>query len=65
MKALGIHAGPLCSAHLSARDYYRVKRSQAKEEEVTKKRRKTKRLVEKSVEEVCIEEGVSYETGGF
>ena len=40
MKALGIHAGPLYSAHLSARDNYRVKRSQAKKAELTKKRRK-------------------------
>ena len=66
MKALGIHAGPLCSAYLSARDTYRVKRYQAKEARVAKKRRKMKRSVEKSVEEAHIEEeGVSYETGGF
>ena len=50
MKALGIHAGPLCSAYLSAHDNYRVKRSQAKEAGVAKKRRKMKWLVEKSVE---------------
>lgn len=65
MKTLGVHAGPLCSAYLSARDTYRVKRSQAKEARVAKKRRKMKRSVEKSVEEAHIEEGVSYETGGF
>ena len=66
MKALGIHTGPLCSAYLFARDDYCIKRSQAKEAGVAKKRRKMKRLVEKGVEEAHIEEeGVSYETGGF
>ena len=66
MKGVGIHAGPLCSAYLSACDSYRVQRSLAKGKGVAKKKRKMKRLVEKSVEEEHIQkEGVSYEAGGF
>jgi len=38
MEAFGIHAGPLCSAYLSACDDYRVKRSQAKEAAVAKRK---------------------------
>lgn len=50
MERLKIHPGPLCIAHLAAQDNYRIKRAEAKETEVAKKRRKSKRLEEKGVE---------------
>ena len=60
IERLGTHAGPLCKANLAAQDSYRIKRSQSREAEEAKKRRKSKRVMEK-----CVEEGVTYEAGGF
>ena len=51
---LGTHAGSLCKANLAAKDSYRIKRSQSREAEVAKERRKSKRVMEKRVEETSI-----------
>jgi len=51
MERLGIHAGPLCRANLAAQDSYRIKRSRSRESKAAKKRRKTKWVMEKRVEE--------------
>ncbi len=65
MEHLNLHPGPLCIAHLAAQDDYLIKRARAKEAEVAKKRRKSKRAEEKCVEEVHIEEeGVTYAAWG-
>ncbi len=62
MGTLGLHPGPLCTAHLACQDALRVSRSRAKEAEVA---RKSKRNMEIRVEEARIaEEGVTYEAGG-
>ena len=65
MKSFGVQDGPLCTAYLASRDVSRLKRAQAKETQVSKKKRKCKRAMEKSVEEACVvEEGLTYKAGG-
>ncbi len=65
MGTLGLHPGPLCTAHLARQDVLRVSRSRTKEAEVAKSRRMSKRNMEIRVEEARIaEEGVTYEAGG-
>lgn len=66
MDAFKVPAGPLCTAYLASRDAYRIKRAQARETQVAKKRRQSKRWVEKSAEQSRREgEGLTYEAGGF
>lgn len=66
MKRLNLQAGPLCTAYLSSRDAFRVKRAELKEAEVAKNRRKSKRIAEVRTEEGYIEEeGPTYGRGEF
>ena len=65
MKSFGVQAGPPSTAYLASRDVSHLKRAQAKETQVFKKKRKCKRAMEKSVEEACaMEGGLTYEAGG-
>ena len=64
LERMGIHAGPLCITHLERKDSTRIKR--AVQGVTTKQQGRLKRVVEKGAEEACImEEGVTYEAGGF
>ena len=64
LEHLGIHAGPLCTAHLERKDSIRIKMAVAREGVVAKLRRKSKRKVEKGAKEAhVLEEGVTYESG--
>ena len=66
MEKLQLQPGPLCTAHLAGRDDFRTKRSLAKEAEVAKQRKKSKRIEEVRVEEAHIEEeGPTYGRGAF
>ena len=56
----------LCRANFTAQNSYWIKRSRSRESKAAKKRRKTKQVTEKRVEEAHIEEeGVTYSAGGF
>ena len=66
LEGLGMEAGPLYMATLSARSKVHLQRSVRKAEEVAKKRRKRKKQTEMSLEVACNEEeGVTYETWAF
>ena len=66
LERLGIEPGPLCCDHLATKDSARIKKSQYRETELAKQRRKSKRAVEMDVEETHIaEEGTTYGAGQF
>jgi len=66
LERMSIHAGPLCTTHLERKDSTRIKRAVATEGAVTKQQRKLKRAAEKGAEEAhVLEEGITYEAGGF
>ena len=66
LECMGIHPGPLCTTYLEQKDSTRIKRAVAKEDAVAKQQRKYKQTVEKGAEEAnIVEEGVTYEAGGF
>ena len=66
MDNIGVKAGPLCSAHLACRDMAHVRAASYVVSEKVKHRRKSKRRRKKGKEEdLVMEEGVTYESGGF
>ena len=66
MDDLGITVGPLCTTFLEKKDRYRIKRAEAQADVVAKKRRKTIKLRDTRAEqERILEEGPTYESGGF
>ena len=66
MDKLGISAGPLCTTQFATQDKDRLIRSQAKFDEVAKKRRQTiQRRDALADQQHQAEEGVTYEAGGF
>lgn len=66
LQCLEVHPSHFCIAYLKKRDDTRMKRAQKHESDLAKKRRKSKRLVDKTAEEMHIEqEGMTYGAGQF
>jgi hypothetical protein len=66
MDELSFEAGPLCSAHLAARDKDHCRTARYVVSDKVKQRRKSRRRWKQGAEEAHLEEeGVTYEAGGF
>lgn len=66
LDGLNIDAGPLCLSYLRSQDTMRLKKAEAREKAVAKKKRQSVRREKAVAEEACIEgEGVTYKAGGF